>query len=791
MTFVSYAQNFEDVRLWRAFSDVEEGRYLDIGAQEPVRDSVSYAFYLRGWRGVHVEATPTYAAALRAARPDELVIEAAASSAPGPITFFEIPETGLSTGIADLAKRHAEAGWAERAIAVPTVTLAGLFDLMGEGPIHWLKIDVEGMEADVLESWGDHPARPAALVIEVTAPNTQIQVHGAWYDLVIGRDYHEVLFDGLSRYFVHKSHAHRGEALALSPNVFDGFKVPEAHFTAGLIVTERDARQAAERAQAAAEYHSLAEASATELAAARAEATAAHQSLAEASAVELAGAKAEAAVVLAAAQAKADAEIGLARAEVQHTQVRLADQAEAHGAMLAQVRAAFEAQLAAAETALADVRGALASQHQHNAALAREAGRLEGELTAQAVAYAARMDDAEAVRRDLAERLATSEKALASAHDGAIGLHRQIQSLIAEHAQALTDARVSLAQEIARAGALSSEIATLAQRLADSEAGRELAARQLDEARQQGEAQAAALHSEAERLRAHIAWREGQLAQAVALLVPPDPLAGWPRRVANLLAGLAGRRPLDVAADHAAAVAVWQAALATSDGNEVRAAHLSCAGNETIAIADNGNRGFDMLESDEPITSVPRLLAPHDEDFIWAAYQALLGRAPDPEGAAYYLTRLRAGTHKLTILKQLRRSPEGREFIPGVAGLDRAIRRHRRANLPLVGPFIRLMTGEPGNSATHRQLRVIENEIGRLRSGQAALSDAIAGFCNKPMVPILVPPVPAAPPQAPAAPPPATAVPPSLAIGDASAGLDSAERRLLGTLRLFARTRGA
>ena len=44
MTFLSYAQNFEDVLLWRALHDVERGRYIDIGAQDPEFDSVSFAF---------------------------------------------------------------------------------------------------------------------------------------------------------------------------------------------------------------------------------------------------------------------------------------------------------------------------------------------------------------------------------------------------------------------------------------------------------------------------------------------------------------------------------------------------------------------------------------------------------------------------------------------------------------------------------------------------------------------------------------------------------------------------
>jgi hypothetical protein len=42
--FVSYAQNFEDVMLWRAFRDVEQGFYVDLGAQDPLVDSVSLAF---------------------------------------------------------------------------------------------------------------------------------------------------------------------------------------------------------------------------------------------------------------------------------------------------------------------------------------------------------------------------------------------------------------------------------------------------------------------------------------------------------------------------------------------------------------------------------------------------------------------------------------------------------------------------------------------------------------------------------------------------------------------------
>lgn len=69
MTFISYAQNFEDIRLWRALKHVEKGLYIDVGANHPTADSVTRAFYDRGWSGINVEPVPSYYHALCQERP--------------------------------------------------------------------------------------------------------------------------------------------------------------------------------------------------------------------------------------------------------------------------------------------------------------------------------------------------------------------------------------------------------------------------------------------------------------------------------------------------------------------------------------------------------------------------------------------------------------------------------------------------------------------------------------------------------------------------------------------------
>ena len=207
MTFRSYAQNSEDVVLWRALKHVSNGCYIDIGANDPIVDSVSLAFYEHGWRGIHVEPMPDYAAALRAARADETVIEAAIAQTPGKMRLEEFANSGLTTAKADYAEAHRQAGWQSKQIEVPTRTLASLFDDVKATEIHWLKIDVEGMEAEVLASWGASALRPWVLAIESTLPNSSQQDWQAWEHFVTDREYRFAYFDGLNRFYVHKSRA--------------------------------------------------------------------------------------------------------------------------------------------------------------------------------------------------------------------------------------------------------------------------------------------------------------------------------------------------------------------------------------------------------------------------------------------------------------------------------------------------------------------------------------------------------------------------------------------------------
>jgi len=226
MTFVSYAQNFEDVLLWRALGDVAAGFYIDVGASHPDTDSVTRAFYDRGWRGINVEPTAAAFLRLTAARPRDVNLQLALGKAPGVMPFYVVDgaDYGLSTLDDGAASRYGELGLRSVATTIEVDTLASICRKHAAGEIHFLKIDVEGAEQAVLEGADFAAYRPWIVLVEATAPMSTQETHVEWDALIVAADYAFVWFDGLNRFYVAREHHERlAPCFRTPPNVFDGF----------------------------------------------------------------------------------------------------------------------------------------------------------------------------------------------------------------------------------------------------------------------------------------------------------------------------------------------------------------------------------------------------------------------------------------------------------------------------------------------------------------------------------------------------------------------------------------
>jgi chromosome segregation ATPase len=116
--------------------------------------------------------------------------------------------------------------------------------------------------------------------------------------------------------------------------------------------------------------------------------------------------------------------------------------------------------------------------------------------------------------------------------------------------------------------------------------------------------------------------------------------------------------------------------------------------------------------------NINQLLELNDAAFVEGAYQALLGRAADPEGMRYYLGRLRAGYDKTGIIAQIAMSAEMRPTEKKKPSLQEAIASTKNARHWLKGIFSR-------NDRIERQVHRIENELGR-KLDQLLAQQAIA-----------------------------------------------------------------
>ena len=218
---ISYAQNFEDVILERIFKGQAAGFYVDIGACHPLYDSVTQHFYAKGWSGINVEPQPELFAELQAVRDRDINLQVCVGAEAGSGVLAMTKDIGTSTLNTSIADTYRSEGKVEQELAVEIVTLNHIWERhVGERQVDFMKIDVEGFEAEVLSGADFSRVAPSVLIIEATLPNSPIPLHDQWEHLLL--DHYEFFyFDGLNRFYARKGFDFDRAACCVPPNVFD------------------------------------------------------------------------------------------------------------------------------------------------------------------------------------------------------------------------------------------------------------------------------------------------------------------------------------------------------------------------------------------------------------------------------------------------------------------------------------------------------------------------------------------------------------------------------------------
>jgi FkbM family methyltransferase len=166
---IHFSQEGEDIILDKFFYEKQKGFYVDIGAHHPMRLSNTYKYYLKGWKGINVDAMPGSMDLFKQVRSRDVNLEIGVGQSKGVLPFYVFEQGTLNTFDVDNAKRLQESGIKLKSMVnVPVMPLSVLLDkyLPAGQHIDFMSVDVEGLDYEVLCSNDWTKYKPTVLIVE-------------------------------------------------------------------------------------------------------------------------------------------------------------------------------------------------------------------------------------------------------------------------------------------------------------------------------------------------------------------------------------------------------------------------------------------------------------------------------------------------------------------------------------------------------------------------------------------------------------------------------------------------
>ena len=161
----SFSQGSMDLIIQHIYKDKNDGVYIDVGCQHPVKNNNTYLLFKKGWSGINIDLDKVNIDLFNYYRPTDLNINVALSDKIEEVDLFyyhqKSPINTLDKKISDKQKVKVE-----KIIKVKTNTLTNILQSTQTKDIDVLSIDVEGYELKVLKGLNFNKYIPKIIIVE-------------------------------------------------------------------------------------------------------------------------------------------------------------------------------------------------------------------------------------------------------------------------------------------------------------------------------------------------------------------------------------------------------------------------------------------------------------------------------------------------------------------------------------------------------------------------------------------------------------------------------------------------
>lgn len=163
---LSYSQSGEDLMLSSILCGVKKGFYVDVGANNPFKQSNTHYFYKRGWNGINIDALPGSMNIFKKVRNKDINLEAGISDKEETLLYYMFEPSFYNTFSYESVEDSKKVAKYIGTKNIKTLKLSEIFNKYINTEIDFMTVDVEGKELSVLHSndWGKY--RPKVIILE-------------------------------------------------------------------------------------------------------------------------------------------------------------------------------------------------------------------------------------------------------------------------------------------------------------------------------------------------------------------------------------------------------------------------------------------------------------------------------------------------------------------------------------------------------------------------------------------------------------------------------------------------